>query len=348
MLTYQISEADLADANYERFHHQEALVQKRMHTLFLKGHGYEQQTIADILSLHRNTVGTYLRLYREGGMEALRQVNYQGSQSPLRAHHFAIERTFREQPPQSAQEAAARIEQLTGIKRSARQILDFMRDIGMRPLKTGHIPAKADPQAQQQFLTDKLEPLLEKSAAGQCHLFFLDGAHFVLGAFVAIIWCFERVFIRSASGRFRINVLGVIHATTLEFIGLYNSTYINAEVVTQLLKRLAKRFKDKPIFIVLDNARYQHCRLVKDLAQDLGITLVFLPPYSPNLNLIERLWKFIKKQVCHGKYYETSDSFQNAIVECLNNLHKNPSNNKLRTLLKPHFQLFHHAQNLAA
>jgi transposase len=88
------------------------------------------------------------------------------------------------------------------------------------------------------------------------------------------------------------------------------------------LIQLALKYWNFPIVIVLDNARYQHCKFIKYLAQQLGITLLFLPTYSPNLNLIERLWKFIKKKAVYGKYYEKFEFFKQAIVETFNKINK--------------------------
>lgn len=92
-----------------------------------------------------------------------------------------------------------------------------------------------------------------------------------------------------------------------------------------------------PITFILDNARYQKCTVVKNLAAQLHIELVFLPPYSPNLNLIERLWKFVKKQCLYSKYYSEFAKFKNAIMDCLQ---KNHSQHKeeLASLLTPNFQ----------
>jgi len=92
-----------------------------------------------------------------------------------------------------------------------------------------------------------------------------------------------------------------------------------------------------PIVIVLDNARYQHCQLVEELAKELGITLQFLPSYSPNLNLIERLWKFVKKKCLYNVYYETFEDFVEGINDCLKRV-ETEYKNELATLMKPNFQ----------
>ena len=90
----------------------------------------------------------------------------------------------------------------------------------------------------------------------------------------------------------------------------------------------------------MDNARYQKCKLVMNLALELNIKLVFLPSYSPNLNIIERLWKFIRKKVLYGKYYENFKLFKNGISSCLNLINQGQYQEELKTLLNLKFQTF--------
>jgi transposase len=178
---------------------------------------------------------------------------------------------------------------------------------------------------------------------------FCDAAHFVLEPFVCKIWCLTRKFIKASAGRNRINVLGTVNAITKEVTTLINTTYIDANVVIACLDQLKETYADKPIKLVLDNARYQHCEAVLAVAKKLEIELLFLPPYSPNLNLIERLWKFTKKKILYGAYYETPEKFHDAIRDFFATV-SSIYEAELETLLALKFQLFDkfNAQNLAA
>ena len=123
--------------------------------------------------------------------------------------------------------------------------------------------------------------------------------------------------LQASSGRKRFNVLGAINAITYQLITVTNETYINAESVCELLQKIAHLNLTTPITLILDNARYQYCKVVQAKAAELNIELVFLPPYAPNLNLIERLWRFIRKQCLYAKYYEHFADFKRAIETCL-------------------------------
>jgi len=167
----------------------------------------------------------------------------------------------------------------------------------------------------------------------------MDAAHFVFAPFLGIVWCFERLFVKAPSGRQRLNVLAALNAITHEVFTVENLTYITAETVCALVRRLAGSCQDIPITIILDNARYQRCALVQTVAEELGIELLFLPAYSPNLNLIERFWRFVKKQCLYSKYYPNSTAFQQAILTCIQDA-PTAHQEELNRLLTLRFQTF--------
>ncbi len=194
-------------------------------------------------------------------------------------------------------------------------------------------------ETQAEFLDKELKPKLDVAQAGNGHVLFVDAAHFVHGTYLCNMWSFTRLFIRSASGRQRFNVLGAWNAVTRELISVTNTTVVNTETMCELLRKIAAVGLEGPITIVLDNARYQRNATVQDLAKELGITLLFLPSYSPNLNLIERLWKFIKRRSLYGRYHATFTGFRAAIEETIDRLSTTYAD-PLKTLMTMKFQQF--------
>ena len=200
---------------------------------------------------------------------------------------------------------------------------------------------------QAEFLEQQLEPALAEARAGVAHLFFVDAAHFVMGSFLCCVWCRIRLMIRGASGRKRYSVLGAWNAVTNALVSVTTDATVNAETMCALLRQIAALCLTGPVRLVLDNARYQHCALVMDLAKHLNIGLLFLPSYSPNLNLIERLWRFIKKKVLYARHYDTFEDFRGAIDGCLNNI-ETEHRKELKSLMTHRFQTFRDVSFLAA
>lgn len=200
---------------------------------------------------------------------------------------------------------------------------------------------------QAAFREEKLQPALDAAAAGNGHVFFVDATHLVFGTFLTYLWCFTRLFVRAASGRQRFNVLGAWNALTHELVSVTNTTSVNAETMCELLRKIADLKLTGPITLILDNARYPKCALVIDLAKQLSIHLEYLPSYSPNLNLIERLWKFLKRTTLRGHYYANFAEFKTAIESCLEQL---PTTHKpeLETLMTLNFQTFPNVSLTAA
>ncbi len=168
------------------------------------------------------------------------------------------------------------------------------------------------------------------------------------GKFDNYLWGKQIRYAPSGHGRHRVNVYGVYDVVTNQVYSMHNHSYINAEFMAAYLNWLREQVycdRERPLHVVLDNARYQHCKYIKQVATDLNITLEFLPGYSPNLNLIERLWKYMKK-ILAGQYYPCKTTFKKAIAQLLENLNKDTHQEKLWTLLNPIFQRFEKSQIL--
>ncbi len=179
----------------------------------------------------------YLKQYKSGGIEELKKLGYQGQGSKLNQYKSTIEEDFRVAPPRNIAEASQRIEQITGIKRSPTQVREFRKKIGMKTIKIGYVPGKGANEEkineQEKFRKEQLEPLLEEAKQGKKAVYFVDAAHFIHRAYLGFIWCFERLFIASPSGRKRFNILGAVNALTPEIITVTNETYINSVSVCE-------------------------------------------------------------------------------------------------------------------
>jgi transposase len=191
-----------------------------------------------------------------------------------------------------------------------------------------------------------LKPRLQEAQEGKRQVFFVDAAHMVFGSFLCCLWSFARLFVRAASGRQRFNVLGAWNAITQELLAVTNTTVVNTETMCELLRKLAAQKLPGLVTVVLDNARYQRNTVVQTLAGSLGIELLYLPAYSPNLNIIERLWRFVKRQALYGRYHATFANFQTAIQDTLSQV-STKHKDKLASLMTLNFQVFDNVSLLA-
>ena len=286
---------------------------RKLLTLKMRHSGAPLGMISKTLKITVRTVSNYISEFRDGGLDSTFEDRAYCPTSSVELYVDQLEASFRNSPVGSACQARQRIIDVTQIALSLTKTRRIMKRLGMRYRMTGQVPGKADGDEQLEFLNEELQPKLDEAREGKRKVFFVDAAHFVMGAVMGMLWCFERVFVRGASGRQRYNVLGAVDSQTKKITTITNETYITAPTVCQLLAKLKRYNRDIPITIVLDNARYQKCKLVTAKAAELNIELLYLPPYSPNLNIIERLWKFVKQDSLKNTYYDSFGEFKAAI-----------------------------------
>jgi transposase len=345
-----LSQEEIHQLKYERYTYGDMMIQKRLNSVYLMcttDLTYSQ--IAQASGCHRNILPVWRDKCLYEGLSSLYINHYRKPESDLDVHSEYILSYLDAHPVQSINQAVALIEELTGIRRSPTQIRQFLLRHGYKWRKMGQIPGKADVEKQKEWLENTLEPHIEQARKGLCHLLFCDAAHFVLSAFLCMVWCRFRMFLRTSAGRNRINVLGAVNAISKQVTTIINTSYINAQTIIDFMIKLKLEYINLPIVLVMDNAKYQHCKVVLEKAKELDIKLLFLPPYSPNLNIIERLWKFTKKKILYAKYYDTPDKFHKAITDFFIELNQKYQT-ELEKLLTLKFQLWEkkNAQNLAA
>ena len=151
MLHLTLSEEDIKELDYQRYHHPHPRVQRKMEALLLKAKGVPHHQIASCVGVCENTVRSYFKQYQTGGIEALKRLEFHRPTSDLEAHHDTLEAYFRQHPPATIPQAVKLIEQLTGLKRSPTQVNIFLKKVGLKRLKTSAIPAKCDVQQQETF-----------------------------------------------------------------------------------------------------------------------------------------------------------------------------------------------------
>lgn len=352
-LRIALTDGEQAVVNAEQDAHPEAHIRRKMLVLWLLHCGVTRAKAAEIAGLGRATVQRYVAAYRTGGLDGLREWDVVGPVSDLAAHTEAIRKSLTDTPVRTVAEACDRIASLTGVHRRPTQVRVFLAGLGFRWRRVRAIPVPPkkdlpDHVADQKvFLDTQLKPRLDRAVASRGHVLFVDAAHFVYGTYLCCLWSILRVFVRAASGRQRFNVLGAWDAVARTLTTVTNATVVNAHTMCELLRAVAARNLKGPVTLVLDNARYQRNAAVQELARTLGIELLFLPSYSPNLNLIERLWRFAKRKAIYGKYHPTFADFRAAVQDVLDGV-PTAHADSLASLMTLRFQEFEDVSLLAA
>jgi transposase len=351
---FQLNPEDRQQVEDLRYGHPDPHCQERCWLLWLLEHGLPNAQAENLVGVSRTTAWRWRHIYQAEGLSGLLTRAIPERTGALPQHAQTLAEDFHQQPPHTVAEAAERIEQRTGIRRGLTQVRLFLHHtLDLRWRRAAAVPCPPKQtlaehiQTQAEFRDSQLEPVLAAARAGQGHVLFVDAAHFVLGSFLCCLWSVTRVFLKAASGRQRYNVLGAWNAVTNTLTAVTNTDYVNSATVCELLRKIAAQGLVGPITLVLDNARYQHCHLVQDLAAQLGIRLLFLPSYSPNLNLIERLWKFVRGEALNGHYHTDFTAFRAAIDQCLAEI-DTKHRDQLRTLMTHEFQTFENVSIMAA
>ena len=304
--------------------------------------GHSISEVASILMLDEETLRNYLKRYQQGGIKELIEDHYKGSDGFLSKMELQeLELHIKTNSYLSVDPIIEYVEKTYSIKYSVSGMTQLLHRLDFVYKKAKIIPGKADAEKQEAYLAMMLS-LLEKKDKNDPH-YFTDGVHPQHNTMPSHGWVKkgEDKIIKTNSARKRININGALNSETLEVI-VHESETINAQSTIELFKAIESKHPDaNNIYITLDNAPYYRSKFVKSYLENSKIKLLFLPSYAPNLNLIERLWKYMKKELVRNKYYEKFSDFKNSVIGFFETIgeHKN----KLTTLLTMNFHILHAA-----
>ena len=310
----------------------------RLNAIILLGTGWSYEEVANALLLDNETIRNYVKRYEKAGVAGLVTDEHKGTPCKLSEVELVeLDTHLRANTYLSVEAIVEYTVKKYDVFYSVSGMTELLHRINFTYKKSKLVPAKADAKKQEQFLTE-LEELRETKGAND-PILYMDGVHPQHNTMLAYGWIKkgENNIIKSNTGRQRININGALDAQTHQVI-IRDDESINALSTIELLKKIEAQYPLAiTIHIVCDNARYYRSKLVQEFLTTSKIKLVFLPSYSPNLNLIERLWKFFKKKVLYNKYYEKFEDFKKATLGFFDNIEKFKS--ELDTLLTNNFNI---------
>ena len=302
--------------------------------------GWSTAEIAEVLLIDPETVRNYQKLYESGGVEALCSFAYEGRQCLLSDNELKeLEAELRSKIYLCTAEIVSFIEEVFGVYYSTSGVVTLLHRLGFSYKKPTLVPGKADAEKQVKFL--KMLTRLKASKNAEDKLYYGDGTHPQHNSLPSYGWLpkGEETPLKSNTGRQRVNISGVLDAETHEVI-VQEHQRLNAETTIDFFKVIERRNpKSKNIYIVLDNAGYYKGEKIREYLKTSKIRILFLPPYAPNLNLIERLWKFFKKQVLYNRYYPTFTEFRESCLSFFTKKNLRQYRRELKSLLTDKFQV---------
>jgi transposase len=309
----------------------------RLRVIWFKAQGLSHADIANLLNIGINQVTEYLRRYLENGLEAVCQTHYKGSRPYLtfeQLNELKIELITHVYT--TAMQAVIWVQEKFQVTYSIWGMQKLLKKLGFTYKKNRLIPSKADPEAQRKFVEwfHKTRQALDEHD----RIYFVDAVYVKHNAEVGYAWSElgHPHLIPSNTGRQRYHVLGAYCTQTHEHEFILTEENINQDKLIALIDKLHAKHPEGKVYVVLDNACYNRAYRVRERAEGCGITLQFQPTYSPNLNLIERLWKFMRKNFFKDKYRDTFDKFKEQLRGFFNNLAHYRT--ELETLLAEHFE----------
>ena len=310
----------------------------RIKTILHLDDGWSYSRIAEALFLDDQTIRNYEKTYSQYGICELLKTSYKGGESKLTPEQEAeLKDHVNKHTYHSAAAIAHYVEETYEIKYTVKGMVHLLKRIGFTYKKTKLIPGKANAEKQRQFVKKYNE--LKANKGENDEILFMDGTHPQHNPIAGYAWILKgkEKEIPTNTGRKRINLNGAINSDNFE-VTIREDEWINGQSTVELFKQIEANYPSaRFIHIFADNAKYYHCELVKNFLQNSRINLIPLPTYSPNLNLIERLWKFYKKQILYDTYYESFAKFKQATMNFFENIREYKG--QLETLLTEKFQI---------
>ena len=283
----------------------------RIKAILLRSEGWTVPQISQALRLHQSTIIRHIEEYKSGKLK---------NQSGGSESHLSDIQTeeliahLEEKTYAHNHQIVLYIKERFGVTYTVSGLHKWLHRNGFSYKKPKGLPHKADAQLQQKFIDEYNQ--LKQEVNEEEPILFMDSVHPTQATKLTYGWIKtgQTKHVGTTASRTRLNIVGAIQLGQISEAITSQYEMINAESIMDFMDKIRTQYSTKnTIHLILDQAGYHRSFLVADRALKLNIKLHFLPPYSPNLNPIERLWKVMNEQVRNNRFFRGAKDFKEAI-----------------------------------
>ncbi len=331
---------EIAELKADHRAERESRYADRIKAVLMLNSGVSASKVAEYMLLDEKTVRKYRQRYLEGGVEELCSDWHRGRESrlTLEEEDKLIEELLSKIYPNTSA-VINHVKKSYGLNYSISGITNLLRRLGFRYKKPQPVPGKANGEAQREFLAHLSE--LKSSKNNNEPILYVDSTHPQHNSHPDYGWLPKglKVALKTNTGRRRVTINGALDSETKEII-VREDKVLNAENTIKFFRKIENKYTDsKAVYLVLDNAGYYRGKKITKFLETSKIKLLYLPPYAPNLNLIERVWKFFKKRVLANRYYESFLEFRIACLKFFRKTTWRSYRKELDSLLTDNFRI---------
>lgn len=293
----------------------------RVTCLLMLDKGYKPSAVSECLGIDVSTVYYYCSSYFHGGVGELLENRHKGYWGMLDSSQLAaLQKELRKHIYTDAKSVMEWVKTTFGMEYTSQGVVDLFHRIGFTYKKTKEVSYEANASLQESFV-DELTETLAHMEEGSV-VYYADGVHPTHNSRSTYAWIEKgkRMEQSTVSGRDRININGLLNAHDIMDVKALDCESVNAQFTKELYLAALEKHSDAPAYIISDNARYYYNKDLREWVEGTKIKQIFLPPYSPNLNLIERLWKFLRKKAINTGFYRSKEDFRQAIKRLFSNI----------------------------
>lgn len=338
---YEFREDEIAKLIEYRDNQSDVRLKIRFIAMLMLAKDFEIREIASIVGKSIKTIENWHYQYIEKGIDSLNSFSYTRKQAFLKTEQIEEVITWvSETNPSKIKEVREYIKDRFKVTYSNEAVRKLLKKNGLKVLRPKIIPGNAPSEEEQKKTIENYFDMKASYEPGTVFLFG-DGMHLVHQNVPGLCWGDPKnpPVLKTNTGRQRLNILGAYNPDSCSFVHLTGEENCNADRAIEYFEVIMNAYRLAPLIVLfLDNASYFKAEIVTKWLEDHPkLQIEFLPPYSPNLNLIERLWRFVKEKLVKNTYYKKYKTFRAKVFQLLNHIDEHVD--ELRTLMVEKFEI---------